>query len=64
MNDFEKPITDRRRESLEQAKQLERMLDDGLDDIEAGRTVPRDEIRREIEAMFSAHQASKTSRRR
>jgi len=40
-----------------ETKRLEQMLDEGLDDIDAGRVVSRAEARREIEAMFSAAQS-------
>jgi hypothetical protein len=37
-----------------ETKRLEQMLDEGLDDIDAGRIVTGIESRREIDAMFSA----------
>jgi hypothetical protein len=44
-------------EYREELHRLEQMLNEGLDDLKAGRTVSRDEMRREIEAMFSEHAA-------
>jgi hypothetical protein len=36
--------------------ELERMLNEGIDDLDAGRTVSREESRREIEKLFSIYE--------
>jgi hypothetical protein len=47
----------------EQIRRLEKLLDEGLDDIDAGRTVSRDEMRREIEALLAGRKPRKTGTR-
>ena len=57
MNEFDPPPSERSPEHGEQICRLERMLDEGLDDLTAGRTISRDEMRQTIDAMFAAHAA-------
>jgi predicted transcriptional regulator len=60
MNDFDIPPSGRSLEHEEQIRRLEQMLEEGLDDLKAGRVVSRDEMRREIDALF-AERAAKHS---
>jgi hypothetical protein len=53
------PLAELDAESQAQIRRLEHLLDEGLDDLDAGRTVTRDALRREIEALFAAHEAKK-----
>jgi hypothetical protein len=57
MNGFETPFTEQSAEDRGALDRLEQMLNEGLDDLKAGRMVSRDEMRREIEAMFAEHAA-------
>ena len=57
MNAFDPPPSERSPEHGEPICSLERMLDEGLDDLTAGRTISRDEMRQKIDAMFAAHAA-------
>jgi hypothetical protein len=57
VNKLDTPHPERSVEQAEQIHRLEQMLDEGLEDLSAGRTVSRDEMRREIDAMFAEHAA-------
>lgn len=61
MNESDTPHADRAAEHAEQIHRLEQMLDEGVADLRAGRTVSRAEMRRAIDAMF-AERAAKQSR--
>jgi hypothetical protein len=43
-----------------QLRRLEQLLNEGLDDVDAGQTVSRDEVRREIEALLAARKKTGT----
>ena len=57
MNGFENPSAEQSAKDREALDRLEQMLNEGLDDLKVGRTVSRDEMSREIEAMFAEHAA-------
>ena len=57
MNDLDMPPSEHSPEQGEQIRRLEQMLEAGLDDLKAGRVVSRDEMRREIDALFAEHAA-------
>ena len=57
MNDVDIPPSKRSHEHGEQIRRLEQMLNEGLDDLKAGRTLSRDEMRQEIDAIFAEHAA-------
>jgi hypothetical protein len=59
MDESKAPPPEQEREA--EIKHLEQLLNEGLDDLEAGRTVCRDEMRRDIQAIFSAHEAKQNS---
>ena len=42
-----------------QKVELERVLDEGIDDLDAGRTISREQSVREIEELLSSHQKKK-----
>jgi hypothetical protein len=42
------------REGSSDWRKLERVLDEGIDDLDAGRTVSREELHREVEALLSS----------
>jgi hypothetical protein len=64
MDDSKGPLPQRDPEREAETKHLEELLNEGLDDLASGRTVSRDEMRREIEAIFSAHKAKQTGPKR
>jgi hypothetical protein len=57
MNEFVSPPAKRSQEHGEQIHRLEQMLNEGLDDLRAGRTVSRDQMRQEIDSIFADHAA-------
>ena len=61
MDELDTPRTERSAEHEQQIHRLEQLLNEGVEDLKAGRTVSRDEMRREIDAMF-AERAAKHSR--
>jgi len=64
MHEVDSPPAERSGEYREELDRLEHMLNDGSDDLKAGRTASRDEMRREIEAMFTEHTAKRSAPKR
>lgn len=56
MNDPSNPASARDSARTEEIERLEQMLNEGLDDLDAGRTVSRDESRLEIEKILGPRQ--------
>jgi hypothetical protein len=61
MDDSKTPAPGGDREHADEISRLEQMLNEGLDDLEAGRVISKDDMRRKIEGIFSAHQAKQTT---
>ena len=57
MDEFDPPYPERSAEQEQQIHRLEQMLNEGVADLKAGRTISRAEMRREIDAMFAEHAA-------